>query len=106
MRATIWILLALAPLSLASIATAADANIVYLHDNPFHILPESMIVNAGDTVQLTALNSGSVTHDLYVCGDVGLAGPPESCGHLLGFTKELAMNETAPVTFTAPAAGS
>lgn len=94
----------LATVLMVPLAAAKETElVVYLHDT-FHILPETILAEPGDTLRLTVQNADG-PHNLYVCGDDGqdARAPPASCERLLGFTQTLGPNATAPLTIEAPA---
>lgn len=93
----------LATVLMAPLAAAKETElVVYLHDT-FHILPETILAEPGDTLRLTVQNADG-PHNLYVCGDEGqdARAPPASCERLLGFTQTLGPNGTAPLTIEVP----
>lgn len=75
---------------------------VYVHE-PFHLLPERMTVQEGETVRFRIVNGNPNPHDLVVCGDGVEAGP--ECDDVWGFTT-LAPNSEAVLVFTAKKAGT
>ena len=99
-------LLALAfTLALVPVANAAGDVItkdVYLHEysQGFHMVPDSITANVGDTLRLTVRNQGvdhdNGPHDLVVCGDGPT--PAVDCGDIWGFTPHIANNQTAVLT--------
>lgn len=103
--------LAFAALLLPLVAPTAAAEemevAAYLHDN-FHILPEVIQAQAGDVLRLQVTNQGQAPHDIFFCGDAGLATPPsrESCQTPLGGPVRPTFNQTLPLTVTAPGPGT
>lgn len=64
----------------------------------FHLVPERVDANVGDTLVLHVTNQGSSPHNLMLCGDdAGSAsGPGQTCAHpLAGPTKNLGQGESA-----------
>lgn len=109
-------ILMLAAIALASAAPAAFAaeqhTDVYLHElasGGFHMIPEQMTANVGDTLVLTVHNQGlekdNVLHDLVVCGDVA-SQPPTTCNDKWGATGAISNNVTAKLTVPVKAAGA
>ncbi|HVM45718.1 MAG TPA: cupredoxin domain-containing protein [Candidatus Thermoplasmatota archaeon] len=106
MRNPIALLLAglLAPAALAQ--APVNEHVVYLHENPLHILPEVINANVGDTLRITVHNPeapGKTPHNFLVCGDG--KKPQESCDDRWGFTGMIQPGESAVVTVDVKKAG-
>lgn len=100
--------LALAALLLAALPTAAAMEMeiaAYLHDN-LHILPEVIQAQPGDVLKIQVTNQGQSPHDIFFCGDDGLAAPPSTCSAPLGGPVRPTYNQTLPLTVTVPGPGT
>lgn len=98
-------LLAIAPAVPAQDAPEVDREFnVYIHE-PFHLLPERMTVQEGETVRLRVINGNPNPHDLLVCGDGAGASEGPECSDVWGFTT-VAGNSESVVVFTASKAGT
>ena len=71
---------------------------VQLHELPygFHIAPERINANTGDTLDVEVVNLGKTRHDLVFCAKPGEA----PCAELLGKVDSLPANGTGKVQIT------
>lgn len=72
---------------------------VQLHEvstGGFHVLPERIDANPGDTLKMHVVNQGQATHNLVVCGD-GKA-PSSTCNDKWAFTGNMGAGESKDVT--------
>jgi uncharacterized cupredoxin-like copper-binding protein len=90
------------------VAVAEDVQSdVFLHEldsGGYHIAPDQLTVNVGQSVKLTVHNAGTIQHDLWVCGDGESFA--SDCDDIWGATPEIPPNGTAVVSFTAKKAGT
>jgi plastocyanin len=63
---------------------------------PFHVLPERIEANVGDTLTLIVTNKAEGPHNLVVCGD-GKA-PSQTCAAKWAFTNNIDTNATRTET--------
>lgn len=118
MRATLVLLVAFAALLALPAAPAQTATCtksgtvvscnVQLHElasGGFHMVPERIDANVGDTLKLTVTNQGQSPHNLVVCGD-GKA-PSSTCDDKWAFTNTLDAGATKEITVASiPKGGS
>ena len=91
----------------APFATASDIAVpVQLHETAagFHVIPEQVNANVGDTITMTIENQGESPHNFMICGDG--TNNNADCNDRWAFTGMIQANDTATMTFTVPNAGT
>jgi uncharacterized cupredoxin-like copper-binding protein len=88
----------------AAHAEDIDVQLHEVESGGFHILPDAMNAQKGETLNLTVTNQGKIAHDLVVCGDGPV--PPTDCQDVWGFIAPLQAGQTARLTATAKKAGT
>ena len=72
---------------------------------PYHVLPERIDANVGDTLILHVTNAAHSPHNLVVCGDG--TPPSDKCADKWAFTNDIAANATRNATVQSiPKAGT
>lgn len=102
-------ILILVPVLAALLAPAAHAEDieVQLHElesGGFHVLPDAMNAQVGETMNLTVINQGQIAHDLVVCGDGPT--PPSDCKDIWGFITPIQAGQSAKLTAVPKKAGT
>ena len=70
---------------------------------PYHVVPERIDANVGDTLKLHVTNKGNSTHNMVVCGDGKTAS--DKCADKWAFTNNIDPNSTKNITVESLAKG-
>lgn len=81
-----------------------DVNLHELESGGLHLAPDAINAMAGDTLQLTVVNTGNSPHNLIVCGDG--KNPGSACDDKWGFTAMLGAGQIGQLSATAKKGGT
>lgn len=95
------VILACVPSGTAQAAEGRPVEVL-LHDNPFHIAPERILANPGESVTFNVYNAGVIGHDFRVCRAEAEGG----CNSPVVYVPVLQAGQWGNVTVKMPATGT